>query len=419
MNNQGNDIINSFGQNQPMNPNQQMNPYMGNGQDMQVNPNRQMNPYIGNGQNMQMNQDQLMNPYIGNGQNMQMNQDQQMNPYMGNGQDMQVNPNQQMNLYMGNGQNQSMNPNQQVNPYMQGNPNQQVNPYMQGNPYTQGNPYFQENPYLNAKPEKQSFFSKNRKKIIISALLAVFVLVVGLSYYLSHHKVKSEQEKALNAYFAAMERCDYEYMMSHSFVSDKVRRKNNLYRTYDKYPGRSVTEVFPIGMANRLNQNKYIEKAYDIEDYKEVLKNPELFCEKLDLDVKYDIIRIGSLNDIKSVSVKGSQRMSTKQNIFENEVENLNNYEIDIDPSDIYVVEMHVEWSYNGNKYGNVISEEKKFKTSSKAVMPYETVQEYNESADENNSVVIVYKYNKKWYVDYLSLRLISPERGTYSIEWK
>ena len=80
---------------------------------------------------------------------------------------------------------------------------------------------------------------------------------------------------------------------------------------------------------------------------------------------------------------------------------------------------MHVEWSYNGNKYGNVISEEKKFKTSSKAVMPYETVQEYNESADENNSVVIVYKYNKKWYVDYLSLRLISPERGTYSIEWK
>ena len=335
MNNQGNDIINSFGQNQQVNPNQQMNPYMGNGQDMQVNPNQQMNPYMGNGQNMQMNQNQ------------------QMNTYMGNGQDMQVNPNQQMNPYMGNG------------------------------------------------------------------LLAVFVLVVGLSYYLSHHKVKSEQEKALNAYFAAMERCDYEYMMSHSFVSDRVRRKNNLYRTYDKYPGRSVTEVFPIGMANRLNQNKYIEKAYDIEDYKEVLKNPELFCEKLDLDVKYDIIRIGSLNDVKSVSVKGSQRMSTKQNIFENEVENLNNYEIDIDPSDIYVVEMHVEWSYNGNKYGNVISEEKKFKTSSKAVMPYETVQEYNESADENNSVVIVYKYNKKWYVDYLSLRLISPERGTYSIEWK
>ena len=36
--------------------------------------------------------------------------------------------------------------------------------------------------------------------------------------------------------------------------------------------------------------------------------------------------------------------------------------------------------------------------------------------------IVVIYykdKYNKKWYVDYLSLRLISPERGTYSIEWK
>ena len=272
------------------------------------------------------------------------------------------------------------------------------------------------------KPEERK---KGKKKFFIIPLIVVLLAAIGAgAFFLFFRKNQTDptekQIQVLDAYFEAMSAMDFDtiYRLNapdsderFNVGTDRVSLTELLTDKYGYYRGIFDQSTYMFGRFREMFMKSYGFPDCDLDDYREVNKDPDLFREHYkDFEAEYDLI---SLENASEYEISYGNGRRTVDDMAEYIADKMDLYVDDVD--DVYVAKIHIYWNYGDKKYGYDKSwwNDEKFKEIMGESGPYDenagkkaqTYEEYVDYYDNLEYDVFLYEVDGEWYIYNINMR--------------